>query len=46
MAAWSSRVEAEQALFERESREREGDDRPAPPQRSAPWPVSFYGQPD
>jgi hypothetical protein len=46
MAAWTSRVEAEQELFERESREREGDDRPTPPQRSAPWPVSFYGQPD
>jgi hypothetical protein len=46
MAAWSSRVEAEQQLFERESREHEGSDRPAPPQRSAPWPVSFYGRPD
>ena len=46
MAAWSSRVEAEKELFEREAIEREGDDCPAAPQRSAPWPVTFYGQPD
>jgi hypothetical protein len=46
MAAWSNRVDAERDLFERESRTRTDDDRPPTPQRSAPWPVSFYGQPD
>jgi hypothetical protein len=45
MAEWASRVEAEQALFERESAEPGFEGREAP-SRAQPWPVTFYGQPD